>query len=168
MSRGSQGSTARQSQRSRRDGRDNRRVVEVARTALPCCDLPENHGHWHRVYGRYGCGPGTGVWLQIMALLRSTLIWSIGCWTAHRPGHRHGASARRAGSWPCYERSGAFGTCLPAGEGDVLKLIPEADKLRCTQALPSAATRPGQDAVFRRELRASAGAVCCATWATQN
>ena len=49
--------------------KDNRRFLEgvlwIARTGAPWRDLPEEFGHWHRVYVRYNRWSHKGVWKRI-------------------------------------------------------------------------------------------------------
>ena len=53
--------------------KDNRRFVEavlwVARTGSPWRDLPEEFGHWHRVYVRYSRWGKKGTWSKLLAAL---------------------------------------------------------------------------------------------------
>ncbi len=52
---------------------DNRRFVEavlwINRTGSPWRDLPEEFGHWHRVYVRYNRWSKKGVWTRIFEAL---------------------------------------------------------------------------------------------------
>ena len=49
--------------------KDNRLFVEavlwIARTGSPWRDLPEEFGHWHRVYVRYNRWSKKGIWLKL-------------------------------------------------------------------------------------------------------
>jgi transposase len=49
--------------------KDNRRFIEavlwIARTGSPWRDLPEEFGHWHRVYVRYSRWGKKGTWSQL-------------------------------------------------------------------------------------------------------
>jgi transposase len=53
--------------------RDNRLFVEavlwINRTGSPWRDLPEEFGHWHRVYVRYSRWAKKGVWAHVFAVL---------------------------------------------------------------------------------------------------
>ena len=53
--------------------KDNRRFVEavlwIARTGSPWRDLPEDFGHWHRVYVRYSRWGRKGVWTSLLPLV---------------------------------------------------------------------------------------------------
>jgi transposase len=50
--------------------KDNRRFVEavlwIARTGSPWRDLPDEFGHWHRVYMRYSRWGKKGTWVQLL------------------------------------------------------------------------------------------------------
>ena len=51
--------------------KDNRRFVEavlwIARTGSPWRDLPDEFGHWHRVYVRYSRWGKKGTWAQLLS-----------------------------------------------------------------------------------------------------
>lgn len=50
--------------------KDNRLFLEavlwIARTGAPWRDLPQEFGHWHRVYVRYSRWSHKGIWQQIL------------------------------------------------------------------------------------------------------
>jgi transposase len=51
--------------------KDNRRFVEavlwIARTGSPWRDLPDEFGHWHRVYVRYSRWGKKGAWALLLS-----------------------------------------------------------------------------------------------------
>jgi transposase len=82
--------------------KDNRKFVEavlwIARTGSPWRDLPEEFGHWHRVYVRYSRWAKKGVWGKVLQAV------------AHDPDleylmvdgsivrvHQHGAAKKTSG-----------------------------------------------------------------------
>lgn len=80
--------------------KDNRQFVEavlwIARTGSPWRDLPEQFGHWHRVYVRYNRWSHKGVWTTLFETLSGApdLEYLMVDGSIVRV-HQHGAAKKR-------------------------------------------------------------------------
>jgi len=87
--------------------KDNRLFVEavlwIARTGSPWRDLPEDFGHWHRVYVRYSRWGKKGAWARLSSSMSDApdLEYLMVDGSIVRV-HQHGAAkktARKARPW---------------------------------------------------------------------
>lgn len=80
--------------------KDNRIFVEavlwIARTGAPWRDIPEEFGHWHRIYVRYSRWSKKGIWKHVFEKLADEpdLEYLMVDGSVVRV-HQHGASKKR-------------------------------------------------------------------------
>lgn len=79
--------------------KDNRTFVEavlwIARTGSPWRDLPNELGHWHRVYVRYSRWAQKGVWKRVFeALANDPALEQLMIDGSIVRVHQHGASKK--------------------------------------------------------------------------